>query len=386
LGRRPVTDVSSAVGPTMVQRWRTIKWVLLALLVIALVSAVTTYLTAPRPGGRMDPESTSPDGARALVSLLRDQGVDLIEAATIADVERAARPDALLVVAETYFPTDDEGLRRLSAVPGDRLLVEPASRTRAALSPAIRIDATPAIGGSPNCDMPEANHAGEAQFGGSDTYDAADDTPVTRCYDGAVVRYADAGRTVTVVGSADFMTNSGLLKEGNAALAMNLAGTRPRVVWYAPQQFQGESSGGSASLVDLMPDRVGWIVLQLCLAVLLVALWRGRRIGPLVAEDLPVVVRASETVEGRGRLYRSRRARDRAADALRGAARARMLPRLGLGANAEPTEVTQAIAQRVDTDPNTLAHILFGPPPDTDAELIDLARQLDDIERQVALS
>ena len=32
---------------------------------------------------------------------------------------------------------------------------------------------------------------------------------------------------------------------------------------------------------------------------------------------LPVVVRASETVEGRARLYRSRRARDRAADALR---------------------------------------------------------------------
>ena len=68
--------------------------------------------------------------------------------------------------------------------------------------------------------------------------------------------------------------------------------------------------------------------------MLLVALWKGRRIGPLVAERLPVVVRASETVEGRGRLYRSRRARDRAADALRTATLQRLLPRLGLGANA----------------------------------------------------
>jgi hypothetical protein len=380
-----MTDVSSAVGPTIVQRWRTIRWVLLALLVIALVSALTTYLTAPRPGGRMDPQSTSPDGARALVSLLRDQGVDVIEAGSIADVQRAARPDSLLVVAETYFLTDDEGLRQLAAVPGDRLLVEPVSRTRAELSPRIRVSAAPSLVDDPECAMPEANRAGVVQFGGGDTYEAVDDAALTRCYDGAVVRYSDAGRTVTVVGSASFMTNSGLLKEGNAALAMNLAGTRDRVIWYAPQEFQGSSSGGS-SLTDLMPDRVGWIVLQLCLAVLLTALWRGRRVGPLVAEDLPVVVRASETVEGRGRLYRSQRARDRAAEALRTAARARMLPRLGLGANADPVAVIQAVAARVAVDPNALGHMLFGPPPDTDADLVNLARQLDDIERQVVLS
>jgi hypothetical protein len=233
--------------------------------------------------------------------------------------------------------------------------------------------------------MPEANRAGEVLLGTSGTYDAAGDTALTRCYDGAVVRYSDGGRTVTVVGSADFMTNSGLLKEGNAALAMNLAGTRPRLIWYAPQQFEGESHGG-ATFTDLIPDRVGWMVGQLCLAVFLFALWRSRRIGPLVAEDLPVVVRASETVEGRGRLYRSRRARDRAAEALRAAALNRMLPRLGLGPNAEPTEVAQAVAQRIGTDPNALGHLLFGPPPDTDADLVNLAHQLDDTERQVALS
>ena len=77
------------------------------------------------------------------------------------------------------------------------------------------------------------------QFGASDTFEASGDVPVTRCYEGAVVRYTDAGRTVTVVGSADFMTNSGLLKQGNAALAMNLAGAQPRVIWYAPQHSRG---------------------------------------------------------------------------------------------------------------------------------------------------
>ena len=114
---------------------------------------------------------------------------------------------------------------------------------------------------------------------------------------------------------------------------MNLAGTHPRMIWYAPQISEGDSDGG-ASILDLIPDQVTWIVLQLCLVVVLLGLWQGRRIGPLVAEQLPVVVRASETVEGRGRLYRSRRARDRAAEALRTAALQRMLPRLGLGPDA----------------------------------------------------
>ena len=128
------------------------------------------------------------------------------------------------------------------------------------------------------------------------------------------------------------------------------------------------------------------MVLQLVVAVALLALWRGRRVGPLVAEPLPVVVRASETVEGRGRLYRSRRARDRAADALRVSARQRLIPRLGLRPDAAPAAVVAALAQRCGQDPQTLAHILYGQPPESDTDLVALARALDDIERQVAQS
>jgi hypothetical protein len=379
-----MTDLSSAVGPTVLQRWRAVKWVVLGIIVIAAASTLATILTSPTPGGPMEPGSTSPDGARALLSLLRGQGIDVVEAGSIADVELAARPDTLLVLAETQYLSDD-GLRRLAEVPGDRLLVDPVARTRTELAPGIRIALSSTLGGNPECDMPEANRAGEAQFGVSSTYEAKGDTALTRCYGGAVVRYSEGGHIVTVVGSADFMTNAGLLEEGNAALAMNLAGTRPRLIWYAPQQYETDSHGGS-SLTELIPDRAWWVVGQLCVALILVALWRIRRVGPLVAEDLPVVVRASETVEGRGRLYRSRRARDRAAEALRTAALHRMLPRLGLGPNAESTAVVQAVAQRIGGDPNALGHLLFGPPPESDADLVNLANQLDDIERQVALS
>jgi hypothetical protein len=375
-----------AVGPTLMERWRSARWLVLAIVVIVGMAVLTIYLTAPRPGGRMDPTSTSPDGARALVTLLRDHGVDVIAADDVAAVERAARPDTPILFAETFRSVDDDLLRRLVAVPGDRLLVEPVSKAREELAPEIRLDGATTFGGAkPDCDMREATRAGAVQFGVSDTYEAEDDVGLTRCYDGALVRYSDGERTVTVVGTADVMTNSGLLKEGNAALAMNLAGTHPRLIWYAPQRSEGESEG-SATISDLLPDHVTWIFLQLCLVVALLAVWKGRRIGPLVAEQLPVVVRASETVEGRGRLYRSRRASDRAAEALRTATLQRMLPRLGLGHNSAPPAVVQAVAERSGQDPQAVAHTLFGPPPATDAALVNLAHELDNIERQVAQS
>jgi hypothetical protein len=383
-----MTPSDLAVGPTVAQRWRGARWVLLALVVIVGVATLGTYLTAPRPGGPMDPESTSPDGVRALVTILREHGVDVVAAGDIAAVEGAARPDALILVAQTFYLFDDDLLRRLAALPGDRLLVAPVSRTRDELAPEIRLDGATTFGDSrPDCDMREATRAGEVQFGLSDAYAAAGKVPVVRCYGGALVRYNDKGREVTVVSTADFMTNSGLLKQGNAALAMNLAGSHPRVIWYAPAHSEGAGeSGGGAGIIGLIPDQVGWIVLQLCLVVALLAVWKGRRIGPLVAEQLPVVVRASETVEGRGRLYRSRRARDRAAEALRTATLQRMMPRLGLGYDAEPSTVVAAVADRCGLSPHAVAHTLFGPPPANDPDLVSLAHELDNIERQVAQS
>jgi hypothetical protein len=332
----------------------------------------------------MDPDATSPEGARALVTMLRDHGVDVIAAGTLADVQRAARPDRLLVVAQTSHLPGGDGLQQLARLPGDLLLIDPVPKTTAALAPKVKVGkGTQFGGGEPDCGLPAALRAGDAEFDLTDTFQASDDHPVTSCYGGAVVRYTDGDRTVTVVGTAEFMSNAGLLKQGNAALAMNLAGARPTVIWYAPQHPEGESGGG-AKLSDLLPARVHWLVLQLCLVVALLAVWRGRRLGPLVAESLPVVVRASETVEGRGRLYRARRARDRAAAALRTAALQRLLPRLGLTSAATPQAIAAAAAARTGRDAATLAHLLFGPPPGTDSDLVHLAHQLDDIERQVA--
>jgi len=92
----------------------------------------------------------------------------------------------------------------------------------------------------------------------------------------------------------------------------------------------------------------------LVIAAILAALWRGRRLGPVVAERLPVVVRAAETVEGHGHLYWSRRSRDRAAAAL--------TPRSGRSTGE-------------------IVALLAGPVPTDDATLVALAGGLDKLEK-----
>jgi len=191
-------------------------------------------------------------------------------------------------------------------------------------------------------------------------------------------------------GSGKTTSLAALLNEINATKSLHIVTLEDPVEYVHPNRkatFNQRELGldydtfANGLRAALRQARIWW-----CLVVVLLALWKGRRIGPLVAEQLPVVVRASETVEGRGRLYRSRRAHDRAAEALRTAALQRMMPRIGLGHDAEPPAVVMAVAERCGLSPQAVAHLLFGPPPANDSDLVNLARELDNIERQVAQS
>src|ERR1039458_9677166 len=154
-----------------------------------------------------------------------------------------------------------------------------------------------------------------------------------RCYpvDGhpSLVRYAAGGRLVTLLGSGEPLTNHYLASGGDAALALDLLRGRPGIVWLVPSP-PPLPGGGPRSLLQEIPGPAYLVALQLLIAAAVTAGWRARRLGPLVSEPLPVVIRASETVEGHGRLYRSRRSRGRAAAVLRGAARHRITVALAL--------------------------------------------------------
>jgi hypothetical protein len=152
-------------------------------------------------------------------------------------------------------------------------------------------------------------------------------------------------------------------------------------VWYRPSP--ADARGGNASLVDLLPDGWKWATLQLVIAAGLLALWRARRLGPVVTEPLPVVVRAAEAVEGRGRLYHQIQARDRAADALRSAARSRLQPRLGLGQATDRVGLVEAVSRRAGWPAADVDQLLYGAAPADDRALVRLADELDALEREV---
>ena len=179
---------------TVRARRRSWRWVLIALVAIGAVAWIGTYLTAPRPGGRMDPASTQSEGAHALVALLRDQGVPVVVADSVADVEKAAHPGTLLLFAQTQHVTSEALLKRLADTQGDLLLVEPTSHARAALAQRIRRTGAAVPDNMPNCALREANRAGSVDFGPSNTYQALADQAITSCYGGALVRYREIGR------------------------------------------------------------------------------------------------------------------------------------------------------------------------------------------------
>ncbi len=232
----------------------------------------------------------------------------------------------------------------------------------------------------------DASGPGSASGPGAANGPSGSGTAAGQCYlvDGhpSLVRYRAAGRTVTLLGSGVPLTNAALAHRGNAALALNLLRGSPRIVWLVPSP-QAVTAAGQKSLFQEIPGPAYLVTVQLFVAAGLAALWRTRRLGPLVAEPLPVVVRASETVEGHGRLYRSRRSRGRAAEVLRDAARHRITGRLALPAGADAGAVCAAVAALTGREPGAVRAILFGPAPRDDAALVALGQDIDALEEEV---
>lgn len=376
--------MSTSTSPTARSIWQGAKGPVVVGLLIVLVGVFVALVSGGgQPGRHLDPDDTSLLGSRALAQLLRERGVRVDRVDSVERAEALGREGGRLLLVSSISGYSDDDLDRLAAIPGSRLLVGPVGVE--ALAPGVTHNRDQVTNRSrePECDLPAARLAGSAYIG-----DAAFEAPgnAVKCYGSTLVSYPIGGGTVTVVGSGEFMTNLRLAEDGNAALAINLASAGGAVTWLVagPEQGQGELAGpGGKSLTQLMPESITWAVLMAVLAVLVTAFWRGRRLGPVVAEQLPVVVRAAETVEGRGRLYRSRRARGRAADALRAGAIDRIVPRLGLASGAGREAILSAIAVRTGHDVNQIGGALYGGPPADDAQLVALAGYLDFLERTV---
>ncbi|GGT18820.1 DUF4350 domain-containing protein [Streptomyces griseoviridis] len=407
---------STSVSPTARRLWSRTRGIALALLLLLAGAVAIAVVRSDARHGELDPRSADPYGSRAVAELLADRGVSTRVVTTLAEARAATGPDATLLVAVPDLLTEPQQRRLHAATSGSggrTVLVAPGSASVEGLAPGVIAD--PAISAdstlSPGCALPAARRAGTADTGGLRYTALRPDADA--CYRSqrlaTLLRIPEApgepsaerpgtpsaqtptGDTI-VLGAPDILLNNRLDEHGNASLALQLLGSRPHLVWYLPSLSDtATTDDGQRTLFDLLPSGWLWGTLQLFVAAAVTALWRARRLGPLVPENLPVAVRASETVEGRARLYRKANARDRAAAALRSTTRTRLAPVVGIPVPQAhtPEALLPALSARLHDASGghetgqSLHTLLFGPPPGDDAALVSLADHLDQLERQV---
>lgn len=379
--------MTTSVSPDLRRIWRGARIPLALVLLVFVAGALLLLGRGEQTHGALEPGSYEPGGAHALAKLLGDQGVDVRVAHTIAEADDEVGSDATLLVTQPdLVPAPRlDALRQRAA---DVVMVTPGARTLHDSLPLVHPAGQSDVGTlSPQCTVAAAVAAGDVTLGGIG-YAA----PGARsCYPGengggTLLQLADTRGTTTLLGSPAPLTNSRVADQGNAALGLHLLGGHPKLVWYLPSTTDPALDDTRKSIFQLIPD--GWYygAAQVGIAAVLLALWRARRLGPVVTEPLPIVVRAAETAEGRARLYRRAKAAGHAGETLREAARTRLRTTLGLPRDAGPEAVVAAVSARTGRQPNDVGAVLYGPPVPDDPALVRLAGELDTVEREVGRS
>jgi len=371
---------STATGETVRDVGRRWRGPTLLVLALALAATLLALVSATGPSGRLDPDSYAPGGSRAVAELLRERGVPVRRLDTVDAVVAASGPDTTVVIGVPQALADAE-LEQLGGLGGGLVVVGAQDEQLDALDLPARTRGLALVDQrGPACELAVANLAGEVDTGGR-TYEATQGAS-TGCYaasgDATLLVLPDRG--ATLLGDGAPLTNERLDERGNAALALGVLGEREGgVLWLVPRPGRVVPEG-RPSLRELMPDGLLLGALQLLVAVGVLALWRARRLGRVVEEPLPVVVRAAEAVEGRSRLYRAAGARGSAGEAVRVATRERLLRRLGLASGTDRQALVTVVAERTGRAPSAVDVLLYGGAPTDDAALARLLADLRTLE------
>lgn len=379
--------MNTAVSPDLRRIWRGARIPLALLVLIVLTGLALVLSRGDQTSGQLEPGSYEPGGSRALAQLLGRQGVNVQAAHTIDEARQQADGGTLLITAPDLVPGN--GLAELHRRVAHLVLIAPGPESLRQVLPSLTVAGTGDVRTlAPDCTVGSAVAAGPAVLGG--VRYRTTDSSARSCYrdgpDPTFVQFADRTGTVTVLGTSAPLTNNRLADEGDAALTMRLLGDHGRLVWYLPSPADPALEGDKKPFFELIPAGWRYGALTAGIAVVLLALWRARRLGPVVREPLPIVVRAAETAEGRARLYRRGGATGHAAETLREAARVRLRSRLGLPRDADPASLVETVSTRAGRAPAEVGAVLHGPPPGNEAELVRLADELDRVEREVERS
>ncbi len=358
----------------------------------------------------LDPDNPGPNGMQALAQVLGDRGTEVEVVRGVSSLPDESAEGATVMVSTTDFLSAESGDELLNyARSADSIVIlSPADNLRAVFDidvDANSIDTPTAM--SPECDSTLWVPSDRVTDGdtllqvgdGIERADASICLPPSAGYNaggarsGYIVELGQNGvnhsggdqsgsAQTTLAGIAASLTNANILDEANAATGLRLLGSTDRLIWVIPS-IQDAGELPPTNLFDVLPAPLLPSIALLLFALGVWALVRGRRLGPVTTEPLPVTIHAIETTASRGRLYREAKDRPRALASLQLAARRRLASRLGLAAGTTPDQVVTAVAAVTGRHTDEINRLLVDTSVDDDDTLVQIARDLRSLEEGI---
>jgi hypothetical protein len=390
----PATEILTPTLRTATRR--SLFWILAGVFLV-LVALASLALTGAARGAGTPYSATdaSPAGSKAIAEVLRQRGVDVVVADSLAAAKRALAghgPSTLLLADPNDYLSATQ-LRALAADSAHLVLPSPTYDGLNAVAPDIKLAGVVKRSTlTAGCDLRAATNAGTVTGTGEGLRVSPPVATVTaaavRCFGSgddvySVVQTASTNHTVTVVGLSAAFSNEHAAEHGNAAFALSTLGDHDRLVWYLPTIGDAELDT-HPTIAQLTPPWVSPVLVLLVITAIVAAVWRGRRFGPLIVENLPVVVRANETMEGRARLYQKSAARQRAIDAIRIGTISRLATICGMSRQASVEDVARTVAEATGRELGGIRAVLLDDVPTDDRALVQLSDALAELERSTA--
>ncbi|ROZ84373.1 DUF4350 domain-containing protein [Gordonia sp. OPL2] len=389
---------------------RTALWVVIALVVVAVLTGLILMIggTGPAPTEALDPENPGPTGTAALAAVLDDHGVPVVIARGERDLLAEPRPGPGTTVV--VGATEDLGENSARTF-GDRvrgadrvIVVAPSWRGLELLGLPVVTSFSSGVTDSVDARCTAPGIASDDIILRDDLgYRTIDqNVRATSCFtsddsSALIALPATGDRPEVIVMTGAMLQNDDITRFDNAGVALRTFGRSARILWYVPS-IADNGPADDAGDSDI-PRAVGPLILLAFFGLLVLMFWRGRRFGPLVTEPLPVVVKAIETTQARGRMYHKARADARSAGQLRVHTTDRLARHLGLPydaaaataalgtGNAAPdprvSAIIAAAARTAGRDPQQVYHLLAGPLPETPDDLLFFVTDLTALEKEV---